>query len=190
MEEVFEEQFDTLQASAREGGFEYGFGNDNDMWENVGVSPIDKLFIRLAELYLEVESSQQQALYAYCGRQPKYLENSFYFISRIGLLIHNKADKKWIDIGIAIAMLDGGRADFRDLINSLVLLRYIAEKQGIDARSIFNSYVQTTDGNMKGILENVRDRSKSSMEFTVQTFGPPEWKSSFWKTWNGFFKRK
>ena len=195
---TFDIRFFQLQASANERGWDYGFRDKEDIWQNIGSNPLDTLFTRLAELYLECSESQRQELHDYCGIQHQYLENAWYFIRRIGMLIHSQEDQKWLEIGIASALLDGGRADFRDLIVSLVLLRSMAEKREINTETILDNFIPSADDHMKGILENVRDHSRSDISYTVSTFGPAkskqmkvnrQEKKPFWSAWLDFFNR-
>jgi hypothetical protein len=148
-----------------------------DAWKHTGSTPLDRFFIGLAELYLEANDNQRSILYTYCGQQEVVLQNLWHFIRRIGTLIHTKDDRKWLEIGIAGALLDGNRGDdFRDLITSLVLLRFITERRGIEIRIIFDTFIQTADGEIKGILENVRNHPESAIHMTVQTsHAPKEW---------------
>jgi hypothetical protein len=175
-QEIFEKRLSELRASIGEGGLNYGFRNNDEIWNNIGSSLSDTLFTELAELYLESNSSQRKFLYEHLGNQNEYLENAWYFIRRIAVLIEHQKDNRWLEIGVASALMDGGRADFRDLIVSLVLLRFIAEKREIDTKPVFDRFIQSTNDNIRGILENVRDHSGSSVKFTVNTFGYPDWK--------------
>jgi hypothetical protein len=175
-QERFERRLSELKSSISDGILNYGFRNNDEIWKNIGSNPSDKLFTEIAEFYLESNDSQKQTLYDHLGIRNEYLENAWYFIRRIATLINNQKDNRWLEIGIASALMDGGRADFRDLIVSLVLLRFMAEKRGIDTQSVFDKFVQFADGITKDILMNVRDHSESSVKFNVNTFGHPDWK--------------
>jgi hypothetical protein len=171
----FENRFFEWQVSFGTENIAYQFQDVDDVWKNIGSHPADQLFARLAELYLESNTDQRQQIYSYCGNEHKLLDNLWYFIRRIGFLIHSKDDERWFQIGIVSALLDGGRSDFRDLVISLVLLRFVAERRGIDIESVFNTFIPSADENTRGLLENVRDHPESSIHMTVQDFGPPEW---------------
>ena len=170
----FDEQFSELEATLDVGPDSYRFANAVEIWENIGSASLDKFFIGLAELYLDSNDKQRQTLYEYCGQKKVILENLWYFIRRIGVLIYTGDDKRWLDIGIACAILDGGRVDPRDLIVSLVLLRYFAEEQKIDAKGVFDKFIQSAEGGVKGILENAQNYPKSSIRGIVHSFGPPK----------------
>lgn len=165
----FEKRFSKIQAMPKT-------RDVKDVWENTGSTPLDKFFIELAELYLESDDSQKSILYIYCGQQQVVLQNLWNFIRRLGKLIHNPDDKRWLEIGIACALLDGNRGDdFRDLIISLVLLCFMAERRGIDIKTIFDRFIRIANGEIKGILENVRNHSEHAIHMTVQTCAPREW---------------
>ena len=171
----FDKRFSNIQMMYKREVKPYRFKNETDVWGNIGSLPLDKFFIKLAELYLDSSEHQKLELFAYCGQQKYILEYLWYFIRRIGKLIHSKDDKKWLEIGIAGALMDGGRADNRDLIISLLLLRYISENNEINTGAVFDTFIQSAEGFIKGRLEYVRDEVDRQLLITVQKFGPPEW---------------
>jgi hypothetical protein len=105
------------------------------------------------------------------------LSNFRYFICRAGKQIRSLNDGEWLEIGIAATLIDGLRSDFRELIISLVLLRFAAESHGMSTKHFFDNVIQNTNEKIIEVLTNVRDHEKSSIHFTVQTFGDPEWVS-------------
>jgi hypothetical protein len=200
MEQIeFDEKFSEIQAMFKAGVKSYQFKNGDDVWANVGSVHLDNFFTELATLYIASNDNQRSTLYEYCGRQQAIIENLWYYIRRVGKLIESKDDKKWLELGIACSLIDGGRLDYRDTITSLILLRFAAERKGIETHSVFDSFIQSAQDNMKKMLENVRDHPESSVRSSVQYFGPPEWKTieskvpekkTFRKTIGGFFKSK
>jgi len=171
----FDKQFSEIQSALKAVNISYDFKNNSDFWESIGTLPPDKSFTKLAELYLESDGSQRQVLYKFCGQKPAILENLWRFIRRIGTLIQSKDDKGWLEVGLASALLDGGRADSRDLIASLAVLRFIAERREIDIYSVLDTFIQSAAGNIKNILEDVRDCPETNLHLTVQAFAHPEW---------------
>jgi hypothetical protein len=171
----FDKQFSEIQVALKARNIAYNFIEERDIWEYIGRLPLDKSFTRLARLYLAADDSQKNTLYSYYGGQRVLLENSWCFVRRLGRLIHSQDDLKWLEVALASAMLDGARGEFRDLIDSLVVVRFIAERCDIDIKSAFDPFIQSASEEMKGLLENVRDHPEASVHFTVQTCGPPEW---------------
>ena len=172
----FEKKFIELEMRFQVGSNSYQFKSREDVWEKVGSLPLDNFFTELASLYIAADDAQRLTLYEYCGRQPSIIQNLWYYIRRAGKLIETSDDYKWLELGIACLLLDGGRFDFRDTITSLVLLRYAAERKGIQTRPIFDRFIQHTQGDMKIMLENVRDHSESNIRSSVDYFGPSDWK--------------
>jgi hypothetical protein len=195
----FDEKFSKIQAMFKAGANSYQFKSPDDVWANIGSTHLDNFFTELATLYLAANDNERSKLCEYCERQQPIIENLWYYIRRVGKLIETKDDKKWLELGIACFLMDGGRFDYRDTITSLILLRFAAERKGIETRSVFDSFIPSAQENMKKMLENVRDHPESSIRSSVEYFGPPEWKvteskapekKSFWKTLGGFFKNK
>jgi hypothetical protein len=172
----FEKKFVEIEMRFQAGSNSYQFESSEDVWANVGSLPLDNFFTELASLYITADDTQRSTLYEYCGRQPSIIQNLWYYIRRVGKLIETSDDFKWLELGIACSLLDGGRFDFRDTITSLVLLRYAAERKGVQTRPIFDKFIQHTQGDMKTMLENVRDHSESNIRSSIEYFGPPEWK--------------
>jgi len=75
-QDKFEKRLLELQVSFSEPNVSYGFRNEDDVWENIGAHPVDKLLTKIAELYIQSDHNQRQRLYMYCGTEPKILENA------------------------------------------------------------------------------------------------------------------
>lgn len=167
----------------------YDFRTNEETWENIGTNPLDIAFTDLSELYLEADDIRKKLIFEYAGTDG--LPNDlWYFVRRVGQQIHLASDVKWLEVGIAAALIDGARGDFRDLIVSLTLLRFSAESHGIDVRPFFDTAIRSADEKMKSILTNVRDDKESSVRYVVQTFGahpsyekqkPKGKKKGFWR---------
>jgi hypothetical protein len=195
----FDEKFSKIQEMFKAGDKSYQIKSADDVWANVGSTHLDNFFTELATLYIAANDGQRSTLFEYCGRQQPIIQNLWYYIRRIGKLIETEDDKKWLELGIACFLMDGSRFDLRDTITSLVLLRFAAERKGIETHSIFDNFIQSAPENMKEMLKNVRDHPESSIRSSVQFFGPPEWKTmeskapekkTFWKTIGDLFKSK
>jgi hypothetical protein len=171
----FDKRFSKLQVKLKSGNDSYQFKSVDDVWANIGSASLDRFYTELAELYLASNDAQRLMIYTYCGQQYNLIENFWYFIRRIGKLIHSKDDYRWLEIGVASALMDGKRSDYRDLYASLVLLRYASERQGINTKSIFDTFIPSSQEKIKPFLENVRDLGELSVQRIVRDFGPPDW---------------
>lgn len=152
----------------------YDFRTDEDIWRDIGTNPRDIAFTELSELYMEAEDAQRKQIFEDMANDSA-LFDIWCFIRRMGKQIHSKDDTKWLELGITAALIDGARGDFRDLIASLVLLRFAAELHGIDTRPFFDHAMQNADEEIVGILKIARDHEDSDVHFIIQSFGEPEW---------------
>lgn len=169
---LFEEKYSNIMKKLDEAQISYDF-IAGETWDNVGSNPLDLAFTELSELYLEADSSQRKYVYEQAAIA-KFPHNLWYFIRRVAKHIQSQGDTKWLEIGLAASLIDGARADFRDLIVSLVLLRFTAEIHEIDTKPFFDNTIQNSDDKLKPILQNARDHSEPDIHYTVQTFGWPE----------------
>jgi hypothetical protein len=147
-------------------------GYDIPIWSAVGIHELDHEFTRLADLYLASKPTRRAAIRAAFTGKLDTLDDLWRYVRRVGLLIQS-ADVAWLRRGLAIAAVEGGRADFRDTLMSLVLLRYAAERVGIDPRPCFDEAIELAAPESSGLFENVRDHSDFEMRYTVASFGPP-----------------
>jgi len=171
-ESSFMVRFSIIQDKLQKAKGSYDFKTKEETWENIGTNPLDIAFTDLSELYLETDDLRKKQIFEYAGTHG--LPNDlWYFVRRVGQHIHLASDVKWLEVGIAAALIDGARGDFRDLIVSLTLLRFSAESQGIEIRSFFDTLIQNADEKMQSILTNVRDDKESSVRYVVQMFGAP-----------------
>lgn len=171
-ESSFVAKFAIIQDRLQKAKGSYDFKTQEETWENIGTNPLDIAFTGLSELYLEADDMRKRQIIEYSGNEG--LPNDlWYFVRRVGQQIHLASDVKWLEVGIAAALIDGARGDFRDLIVSLTLLRFSAESHDIDVRPFFDAAIESANERMKSILANVRDDKASSVRYVVQTFGAP-----------------
>ncbi len=153
----------------------FKFSSYKDVWSNIGTSSLDQAFIELSSLYLEADDNQKAILVRYCGKKPVIIESLWQFIRRVGYFINTDEDKRWFEIGLAAAMLDACRFDFRDTVISLVLLRFIAERRGIETKTIFDKFIEISEGHTREALKNARDHSEADILYTLRNCGSSEW---------------
>lgn len=144
-----------------------------ETWNDVGTNPLDVAFTELSELYLEADNTQKKYIFEQAGLA-KLPSNLWYFIRRVGKHIQSKRDARWLEIGLAASLIDGAREDSRDFIASLVMLQFAAEIHGIDTKPLFDNAIQNSDDELKPILLDALNLSRSDVHFNIQTFGWPE----------------
>jgi hypothetical protein len=99
------------------------------------------------------------------------------YVRGVAVRIGSPDDVAWRRRGLAIAAVEGGRIDYRDTIVSLVILRYGAERAGIDPRPFFDEAMATASPQGRLCLRNARDHSRRDVLYTVREMGPPEWRA-------------
>jgi hypothetical protein len=177
----FEARFTAIHEKLAHARGSYNFTAEEGIWGNIGANPLDIAFLELSELYLEADHIRKKYIFDAIA-STSALYDIWYFVRRIGKQIKAASDHKWLEIGIAAAMIDGARTDYRDLIVSMVLLRFAAELHGIDPKPFFDQAIQNADETMMPILKNVRDHSQKDVRYTVRSFGDPEWVSQSFGT--------
>lgn len=161
-------------------------------WRDVGSSPMDARLAAFSDLYADANPDQRQILRSFFdGEQLRELEH---FVARAARLTETTGDPRWLRRGIAAACIDGGRYDFRDLIASLSILRYGAERAGIEIDPFFRealemSYPRDPSTESPGLRElflTVEAYPKRTLRYFVRKFGSPEWRDEtkpWWKFW-------
>jgi hypothetical protein len=170
---LFEAKYSSVMKQLSNAQNGYDFKTAEETWNNVGTNPLDVAFTELSELYLEADSIQRKYIFEEAALA-KLPHNLWYFIRRIAKHIQSPGDTKWLEIGLAASLIDGARADSRDLIVSLVLLRFTAEIHEIDTKLFFDNAIQNSDDKLKPILLNARNHKEPDVHSIAQTLGWPE----------------
>lgn len=143
------------------------------LWTKAGQRPIDLQLAEVGRLYWESNPRQRQRIVDAVGAVDSWCLIAF--IRRIAVIVEAEADARRVRAGLAIALIENARNDFRDLIVSLVILRHGAERGGIKCRPLFDEAIAMAAGAVRDCLINARDHSAKDVLITVREFGPPEW---------------
>lgn len=147
---------------------------DADFWESAGTTRLDNQLAHLADLYLESSSLQQESIRASVAPQATW--NLVAFVRRLSKTLLTDPDPRWIRRGLAVACIENGRCDFRDMIASLVILRSAAEQMKVDPHPYFCDALHQCEESFTHIIENARDHKEKDMRDILREFGPPELK--------------
>jgi hypothetical protein len=148
---------------------------DTPVWSYIGRRKLDRKLTQLADLYRRSDPVRRKDMRDYFEGQWDRLDEMWIYVRRVAKLIRSKKDTGWLRRGLAIAALEGGRVDYRDTIVSLVILRYGAERVGIDARPFFDEAITIASPRSRGIFTNARNHRRSDVAYTVKEMGPPDW---------------
>jgi hypothetical protein len=145
-----------------------------NLWAKAGKLPVDERLRELGDLYWHATPKQRQLIRDSVAERDTW--NLVVFVRRVALVLQSADDVGWLWDALAVALIEGGSSDYRDLIVSLVLLRFGAERAGIGPRPHFNKALSIATPAMTGILKNARDHSPRDVRITVGAFGPASWK--------------
>lgn len=141
----------------------------------------------LAELYLESSPEQRRELRHSLEVGDESRWELIAYVRRIAKLINSENDTRWLRCGLAIASLENGGFDFRDLIVSLDILRHAAERAGIDTTPYFHEAIEMSSPEIHGqnipdihnILKRVGEHTRSELWFAAAVSGFVKW----WQIW-------
>src|SRR5262245_32999418 len=122
-QEQFESRFNHWRSLPGEGDQAY----HKEVWANIGTSPLDARITEISELYEEADSQQREVIKNYFDGKDDRVWELILYVRRVAVLISSDQDSKWLRLGITAALIEDARLDYRDLIVSLLLLRYAAE---------------------------------------------------------------
>jgi hypothetical protein len=147
----------------------------NQVWEALIENPLDILFMELAELYKAADEGQRLIIEKFFERKPEWTWQLVLFIRRTAKLLNLSNKDKMVNAGWSIANLVSKKDDFRDIIVSLVILKYAADKSDIDIRPSLETAMINANEVFKNILTSTLNHNHSSVVWTVKNFGPTEW---------------
>jgi len=151
----------------------------NQVWEDLIENPLDILFMELAELYEVADAGQRLIIEKFFERKPEWTWQLVLFIRRTAKLLDLSNKDRMINVGLAIADLVSKKDDFRDIIVSLVILKYAAEKSDIDIKPSLETALINANEVFRNILTSTLNHNHSSTVWTIKNFGPPEWSNEF-----------
>jgi hypothetical protein len=155
-----------------------------NIWNEVGHHQLDNLFFELASIYDRSSPSEREFIEKFFVVKPypfvqakklKRLLQLVYFVRRISVLIHSSEQSNLVRTGLIVALIEGGKYDFRDTIVSLLILRYAAERNGVDFLGLLDRVIPLARPESRDVFLNVKNHSDTNMLLTVRRHGPPEW---------------
>ncbi len=143
---------------------------ESGFWMSIGSTKLDQQLSELADLFIETPSNLQQMVRE--AVHPHSLWNLIAYVRRLSVLIAATSEPIWLRRALAVAAIEDGRFDFRDLIVSLVIARSAAEIVGIDPIPHFNWCLDTFQPASRDSFTNARDHAQHDVEDILRNFGP------------------
>jgi hypothetical protein len=147
--------------------------------EKAGTEPLDGAMEALCETYLAGSPEVRRCVRDFCER-PQSLHNSLLgYVFRMASVLRRDPNPRWIRLAIAAAAIEDARLDYRDLIVGLIVLRWAAERMGLDSRAEFEALAPlATEGTGK-LIAGIPNRSAPEVEHTVRQMTVAEWRTAF-----------
>lgn len=149
---------------------------DTSLWQGVGKHPLDLLLLDLAHLYENARQDEKDFIGNIFTNRQHCLWQLVIFIRRMAILVASGKDYELLRYSVDIALIEDARFDFRDLIVSLLILRYAAERANIEIEEMFEDAMKTAKSQItKDVFTNVRNHSREDLMYTIKKSGPPKW---------------
>ena len=145
--------------------------DDSDIWGAAGKRGLDLAVEPIADLYVNNPDSREEI-----RREIKRISTRWplvLYVRRVSVLINNDDDQHLFNRGLAVASMINRGCDYRDLIVSLVILRSAADRAGLDSIASFDAALKWSSPALHDVFRNVQNHSKSAIESTLASFGPP-----------------
>ncbi len=179
--QVFENRLAALVAKLAPGTCRFQPRSMAVIWRRPFGLPFDRLMTELVTLYLEADDAQRQRLAEQTAAYRPVLGDASHFICRLLSCLRTPADTQWVRLALAVTRLDVDRTDYRDLIMSLVLVRYVAAHRGLDILPLIDEELATASGTLREILLNVRQHSERDLLGAAQSWQLPPWDAPFFR---------
>lgn len=146
------------------------------LWEEAGTSLPDKSIGAIVDLYSQGNQEQKNRIGCYIDKRSDIQYDIPGFMMRTARLIKSPSDGPLLSLGLLACEMVGHHPDYRDLYIALTMLRYGAERVGIDPKPFFAESARTADSYLKPFLTYVLNYTDYNVRYSVRVSGPPEWK--------------
>lgn len=159
----------------------------NSIWEEIGKHPLDVLLQELGTIHIVSTKEQRSEIKGIFQRKPQSIWQSFLdrrpdqtwqlvlFIRRIVKMLTSNNQTELVQIGSAIADITVGLDDFRDILISLAILKFGAERVGIDTAILIDQAISNYSVELGKLLQNLKSWPEETINSSIRDFGPKDW---------------
>ena len=147
---------------------------EKSIWESIGTHPQDILFLELGEIYINSDLTLKTKISTLFVK-PEKIYQLIIFIRRIAKMIDSNSQTSFVKIGFAIADIVSEKDDFRDVLTSLAILKYGAEKVGINTTEFIESTIPNYSTKLGKLFQNLMRWSEEDINLAIKWFGPADW---------------
>lgn len=145
-------------------------------WEALDQAPADIRFDALAKLYVQNDSAGRRAIRDYFSGKTSELSAMGTYVRRAAVRLWLSGESEHLTCGLAIAAIESGRDDDSTSIDSLLLLRYAADKKAIDASPFFSQIRDLVAPEQLPMFESARNQPQDKLAQVATRLGPKEWR--------------
>ncbi len=146
-----------------------GYTHTNSL-EKLGQHPVDLAWQALADLYLVSDSIHRREVRSYFDGRTEDLQSMGQYIFREAAQLAKTGNEIHLRRGLAIAAIEGGRRDYRETLQGLAILRYVAEQHEVDAKPYFAQIKDWVAIENWPLFEQVRGQSQDSLAQAAKEF--------------------
>ncbi len=148
-------------------------GRDQRELTSAEKQTLDARLVELADLYRQVDDRQRAEIRDWFRDVDTWPLMAA--IRRWARKMQSAEDIVWLRRGLALAAIENSRFDYRDVIVSLVILRYGAERVDIETAAEFDEAMKISAESVHGVMKNARNHAAKDIKATLEAFGPREW---------------
>jgi len=146
--------------------------------EKAGTEPMDVAIAALCDTYLAGSAQVRECVRSFVERPQAFHNTLLNYVFRMASALRRDPNPRWIRLAIAATAIEDARLDYRDLIVSLIVLRWAAERRGLCPRGEFEALaVLATEATGK-LIAGIPQRSASEVENTVRQMTVVEWRAA------------
>ena len=150
-----------------------------DYRARAGAEPLDGAIAALCDAYLEASADTRAYMRDFFRNQRRFRENLLGYVFRAATALRRDPSRRWVRQGIVAAAIEDRGVDYRDSIVSLIVLRWAAERVGVDPRPEFESLAAMASDGMRELIRGIPSRGASEVEYTVKQMTAKAWRSAF-----------
>jgi hypothetical protein len=133
----------------------------------------------LCDTYLAGSPEVRRCVRDFVERPQSFHNNLLGYVFRMASALRRDPNPRWIRLAIAAAAIEDARLDYRDLIVSLIVLRWAAEHMGFDTRAEFVAVAALATERTGNLIGGIPGRGASEVENTVRQMTAAEWRAAF-----------
>ena len=151
----------------------------DDYLARAGVEPLDGAVAALCDRYLEASVDDRASIRDFFRNQAGFRQNLLGYVFRAASALRRDPSRRWVRQGIVAAAIEDQGLDYRDSIVGLIVLRWAAERAGVDPRPEFESLAAMASDRTRELIRGIPSRGASEVEYTVKQTTAKTWRHAF-----------